>query len=327
MSLAGSPTPSAATPAVLAVLAAAIVLWPAAVSAQVSSATGMAAPTVAPAARPEPPAVRRPGDGTREGVAAPAPALTAPIHVVPAAVRGDAGTGPGAKAAVCAAPASLARIDAPLRRTGKRLAAGQPIKIVAIGSSSTAGAGATAPEFSYPTRLAVELRQRFPGQDITVVNRGVNGEEADQMIGRFEADVIAEHPDLVLWQVGTNSVLRDHPIAPAGLVIQRGLEQLKATGADVVIMDPQFAPKVIAKPDAEKMVDLLARAAKHANVHLFRRFAVMRHWRDADGIPFERFVSADDLHLNDWSYGCVAKVLAGSIAEAATRATAVARRP
>ena len=49
---------------------------------------------------------------------------------------------------------------------------------------------------------------------------------------------------------------------------------------------------------------------------MFRRFAVMRHWRQVARIPYEKFLSPDELHLNDWSYGCIAKLLAGAIAEA-----------
>ena len=89
-------------------------------------------------------------------------------------------------------------------------------------------------------------------------------------------------------------------------------------------MNPQYAPKVIAKHDAELMVDLIGRAAKEAHVDLFQRFAVMRYWRLTEGIPFETFVSPDELHMNDWSYGCVAKLLAGAIAEAAQRPTQTA---
>ena len=41
-------------------------------------------------------------------------------------------------------------------------------------------------------------------------------------------------------------------------------------------------------------------------------------------IPFEAFISEDELHMNDWSYGCLAKLLGGAIAEAATRSTLTA---
>ena len=92
--------------------------------------------------------------------------------------------------------------------------------------------------------------------------------------------------------------------------ILEGLRRMKASGADVVLIDPQFAPKVLAKKDADAMVDLLATTAKTQNVDLFRRFAVMRHWRQVARLPFEAFISPDELHMNDWSYGCLAKLLA-----------------
>jgi acyl-CoA thioesterase-1 len=224
----------------------------------------------------------------------------------------------------CAAPSDVTRLMNPLSRTAKRLAGGEAVKIVAVGSSSTAGAGASSDANTYPSRLAAELKLLFPHQSISVINRGVNGDEARGMLARFEKEVIAEHPDLVLWQVGTNSVLRDDPIAPAGTLIHDGLRRLKATGADVILIDPQFAPKVIAKTDADHMVDLIAHAAKSQHVDLFRRFAVMKHWRQVSRIPFEVFISGDDLHMNDWSYGCIAKLLANSIAEAASRSSLTA---
>jgi lysophospholipase L1-like esterase len=231
--------------------------------------------------------------------------------------------------APCGAPSELTRLDQPLTRTAVKLAGGEPLKIVAIGSSSTAGAGASSPAMSYPSRLAVELEQLFPGHPITVLNRGINGEEAREMLLRLDESVLSEKPDLVVWQVGTNAVLRDHPLAPAGSMIEDGLARIKQAGADVILMDPQFAPKVIAKPEVGGMVKLISKAAKFANANVFHRFAVMRHWRETAATPFETFISPDELHMNDWSYGCVAKLLAGSIAEAATRstltATAVAR--
>ncbi len=225
---------------------------------------------------------------------------------------------------VCTAPAELARFERPLLHTMRRLANGQPLTIVAIGSSSTAGAGASSPDATYPSRLAVELRARFPGRGITVLNRGVNGEETTNMMARFAADVIAAHPQLVLWQIGTNSVLRDHPLSPHSVQLHDGIEQLKAAGADVVLIDPQFAPAVLAKSETQGMLEQIALAAKQEDVDLFQRFAVMRNWHDAQHLSFDAFVSPDHLHMNDWSYACIAKLLGNAIAEAATRPVAAA---
>ncbi len=242
------------------------------------------------------------------------------------------GTQPAASAAVaaqsaaptCNAAPELARLTQPLQHVARRLAGGGPLVIVAIGSSSTYGAGASSPAASYPSRLAAELKQRFPSRDITVLNRGINGQESAQMIARFDTDVIAAHPDLVLWQVGTNSVMRDHSLKSHAALLHEGIAQLKDAGADVVLMDMQYVPQVLAKSETPGMEDQIAFAAKAENVDLFGRFALMRNWYEVQHIPFDTFVAPDQLHMNDWGYACVAKLLAGAITEAATRPVASA---
>ena len=229
--------------------------------------------------------------------------------------------------AACNVTAEQIRFDLPLARTARLIARGKPIKIVALGSSSTYGAGASTSAASYPSRLADELARHFPGHEFTILNRGVNGDDASDMLARLDSAVIAEKPDLVLWQVGTNSVLRDKAVLPHATLLHEGLARLTATGADIVLIDPQYAPRVISKPNCEGMVSLIATAAKAEHVGLFHRFELMRRWREVEQLPFETFVSTDGLHMNDWSYACLAKALGMAIAEAATRPTATAIGP
>jgi acyl-CoA thioesterase I len=246
-----------------------------------------------------------------------APLVNAPADAAPA----------GSGEVVCRVPANLTRLDHPLRRTAHRLAAGKPLVIVAIGSSSTAGARASSPAATYPSRLAVELQKLLPGHAITVLNRGVNGEEAADMMARFASGVIAAHPQLVLWQVGTNSVLHDNPLAPHAAELRQGIAQLKAIDADVVMIDPQYAPRVLAKSETPGMVDLIAQAARDEDVDLFHRFAIMRDWYENQHRSFDVFISRDGLHMNDWGYACWAKLLAGSIVDAASPPVASAAAP
>jgi hypothetical protein len=208
----------------------------------------------------------------------------------------------------CDAPLDLIRLANPLPHVAKKVTLGEPITIVAIGSSSTAGAGASSVASTYPSRLQVELHQHFPRLSITVLNRGVGGEEVPDMLARFDSAVIAAKP-----------VIRGHKVTDHGALIRSGIAKIRAAGADVVLIDPQFAPKVIAKPEAESMVALISTTAKREDVDLFRRFDVMRHWHDVDHLSFDIFVSPDGLHMNDWSYACMAKGLGSSIAEAAQR--------
>ena len=225
----------------------------------------------------------------------------------------------------CVAPAEAMNLEHAPEHFRVRIAKGLPLKIVAIGSSSTFGAGASSPLASYPSRLEAELKAKLPGLPVTVLNKGVNGEEATEMLARFVADVIEEAPDLVLWQVGSNSVLRDHP-TPATLIHQ-GIEQLKANGTDVILVNPQYAPRIIAKPGAEHAVDVITATARDEEVGLFDRFAVMRYWRDTEKLPFEQFVTTDGLHMNDWGYACVAKLLADAILDGTKLPPATAAVP
>jgi acyl-CoA thioesterase I len=256
-----------------------------------------------------------------------------PAQMLAATAAPAVSSGPSAAAAAadlhpaCKVIANQDRLDYRLVRVSHHLEADRSIKIVAIGSSSTAGAGASSPDATYPSRLEVELTRHFLWNDVTVLNRGANGEEASDMLARFDTSVVAEKPDLVIWQMGTNSLLRDRPFDPRATALHEGLARLKAIHADVVLIDPQFAPKVIAKPEADSMVAQIAATAKEQNVDLFRRFALMKRWHQTDHMPFDTFVSPDGVHMNDWSYACLAKWLGAAIEEAATRPTTTASRP
>src|SRR5262249_9586737 len=114
--------------------------------------------------------------------------------------------------AACTVVADQIRFDFPLPRTAQLLVSGVSIKIVAFGSSSTYGAGASTAAASYPRRLAEELVHLFPGHKFTVLNRGVSGEELSDMLARLHTAVIREKPDLELWPTGSHSMPDDKAV-------------------------------------------------------------------------------------------------------------------
>src|SRR5262245_35769592 len=85
-----------------------------------------------------------------------------------------------ARGAACTAPSEFAGLEHAPDNIRHRVARKLPIKIVAIGSSSTSGAGASSQAATYPSRLEAELKARLPGLPITVLNKGIGGEEAAQ---------------------------------------------------------------------------------------------------------------------------------------------------
>ena len=214
----------------------------------------------------------------------------------------------------CLPPKGGAKSMGSLPHVAAKLAAGQPVVIVAFGSSSTAGYGSTSPEFTYPNRLAAQLRRQYPGADITIVNRGQGGEDAPEMMKRLQKEVIDMHPDLVIWQVGTNAVLRDLDPAETAKMVEDGVARVQAAGADLVLVDPQYSPKVNERPEsAGKIVKLLGKVAELRHVGIFPRFEVMRDWHEKQALPMNSFVIADGLHMNDWGYACFAQLLGDDI--------------
>jgi acyl-CoA thioesterase-1 len=192
------------------------------------------------------------------------------------------------------------------------------IKIVAIGSSSTAGEGDVVP---YPARLELLLRAAFhdsqPGDE----------QEAPSELSRFEPDVIGEAPAPVIWQVGTNAVFRKEEFNFDDVAgsIATGLGWLASLPTDVVLMDLQYATALVV-PDEKKgfavdMVNRISVAAEKAGVNVFRRFALMQHWNLEDGIAMEDLIRRDDpnhLHMSDWATNCVTQALYEAIINAAS---------
>jgi lysophospholipase L1-like esterase len=214
----------------------------------------------------------------------------------------------------CLPPKGSAKSMGSLPHVARKLAAGEPVVIVAFGSSSTAGYGATSPEFSYPNRLAAQLHRQYPTADITVVNRGQGGEDAPEMMKRLQSAVLDMKPDLVIWQVGTNAVLRNLDPAETAKLVEEGVKRIQAAGADLVLVDPQYSPRVTERGEsASKMVQLLGKVAQFRHVGFFPRFEVMREWHEKQALPIDSFVIADGLHMNDWGYACFAQLLGDDI--------------
>ena len=214
----------------------------------------------------------------------------------------------------CSAPKGGVPAMGSLPRVASKLANGLPVVIVAFGSSSTQGWGSSSPDFAYPNRLLAQLKRQYPTADITVLNRGKGGDDAPEMMKRLQAAVLDASPDLVIWQLGTNAVLRGFDPAETEQQVEEGIARIQAAGSDVVLVDPQYSPRVNERPEnAGRMVNLLHRVARLRHVGIFPRFEVMRDWHETQELPVETFVIADGLHMNDWGYACFAQLLGDDI--------------
>lgn len=200
-----------------------------------------------------------------------------------------------------------------LPRTAARLKAGEPIKIVAVGSSSTVGLWVLAPAATYPEVMRRELLRLTSNATINVINSGRVGDTIQNNIARFERDVLAHRPHLVVWQLGTNDIVwGGRPDQQLKNRVIEGVGLLKAASTDVVLMDLQYAPMVLASDFHSTIESIIGDVAKQERVGLFSRFALMRASIEA-GVAPGALVSLDGLHNTVDGYDCIGRALARAI--------------
>lgn len=226
-------------------------------------------------------------------------------------------------------PPQIVDLKHPLENFRAALDGRGPVRVVAMGSSSTAGLRNVVP---YPARLELYLRKHYKDDDprpkirIDVLNRGQGGEEASLEVSRFKDDIFADSPSLVLWQVGTNAVFRQTEFNFNEVVakIAEGLTLLRDhPTVDVILIDPQYVTAMLYDDNAElseRMVSAIRSAAQQANVNLFQRWALMRHWHVYNSASLEQLLDPEDdlkLHQSNWSTMQVSLALTNSIIKAA----------
>jgi len=207
--------------------------------------------------------------------------------------------------------------DAALEANGGVLAIpksapGRPLDILAIGSSSTEGVGASSPKYAYPSALEEEL-ERDDGISADVRNAGVGGELAAKTLPRLLAALKSGWARLVIWQVGTNDALVGVDEASFRATVESGVAAARAAGVSLVLMDPQYINKSPNEPRYKRFVAIIHDIGARLRVPVVARYATMQKW----GVKTRTSLLANDgLHMNDLGYRCVAHAVAEAIEDA-----------
>src|SRR5260370_35669524 len=88
----------------------------------------------------------------------------------------------------CRASRALLDLGNPLEIARTAVADERQLRIVAMGSSSTQGYGTTNPQFAYPFQLKMRLEAGMPRVAIHVFNKGIGGQDAEEMTARMKSD-------------------------------------------------------------------------------------------------------------------------------------------
>jgi len=217
-------------------------------------------------------------------------------------------------AETCLAANGDITLGAPLPRVAALVKANKPVKIVAIGSSSTVGLWMNDPAKTYQGRMKSELERLIPGIQLDIISAGRNGDTIPGNVARFEQDVFAHQPDLVIWQLGGNDFTWGKTETALSDSIADAVRQLRASGADVIMMDQQYTPVILSTHYA-KMQGAIADVARGDNVALFPRFDML-HKAVTSGVSIFALSAFDGLHMSGDAYDCVGRALARAIVAA-----------
>ncbi len=192
------------------------------------------------------------------------------------------------------------------------------ITVVALGDSTTAGTPAFKSPIEAPpngegnqeSQFSYWLMKRHPGW--TVLNRGVNGERTDQIAARFDRDVVAARPAVVIILAGVNDVYQGRTVAYVTSQLRAMYDRAAAAGIPVVA--GSIVPYNTATEEQNaRMRDInkwiAAEAARDPRIE----FADTRAAAAAPGQPDKLAGSPDGLHPDAAGYRKMADVLEAAI--------------
>jgi hypothetical protein len=180
----------------------------------------------------------------------------------------------------CPMPQRFYTFEPPLTKTSKALATGSEVVIVAVGGSSTLGLAAGATALAWPARMGSVLTSRFSSARIKVVNRAVARQTAKQVLERLDRDILPLKPNLVIWETGTMEAVRGADVDGFRETVWAGIDELRAAGVEVVLMNMQFSRETDAIIHFQPYLIAMRQVADAHEVPLFRRRGIMRYWAE-----------------------------------------------
>jgi acyl-CoA thioesterase I len=199
--------------------------------------------------------------------------------------------------------------DAPLPNSSIALQQRKKLKILAIGASSAAvlgiGRGGGTP------LLERILERTVKGLDVEIINRGFSGELAEAAGERLKIEVALNHPDIVLWQVGTNDALAHVPVESFHLAVSNAVRWLKAHKIDVILVGLHYMRQLAKDEHYQAIRASLRKIASAENVLRVGRYEAMEVLTST--MQASGQLDPEDFGLTEAGYNCMAQYIARTI--------------
>lgn len=197
---------------------------------------------------------------------------------------------------------------AALRVVRKALREKRPIRVLAVGTSSSLGSGGPTSVSSYPLRLENDIEGLLRGIDVEMTSRSIAAEITVDATERLRLEIAEVKPDLLVWQVGTNDAMARVEKEDFAGPLRASLQWLAENHIDVVLIDPQYVERMANDAHYKMIVDTIAEVARAERVLLVRRYDAM-----ADLARQEEPEKANRFRLVDLGYRCMAEYAARAI--------------
>ena len=213
----------------------------------------------------------------------------------------------------CEVPAYLLTTESTLSKVADAVKNGRPLDILVIGSrSSTIPASETS---AYPARLQAMLKEKLPALTVNVAVELQAKKTAEDVATGLAKLLEGKKPVLVVWQTGTVDAMRSIDPDDFRSAVGDGVAALQNTGADVILMNPQYSPRTETMMAPEPYLDNMRVVAQQHDVPLFDRFAIMRQWNESG--EFDLFSAAHGIDLAKRVHDCLGRALSTFVIDAA----------
>jgi hypothetical protein len=220
----------------------------------------------------------------------------------------------------CPVPERFYTFEPTLTKTTKALAGGREVVIAVLGGASTVGFAAGGPSLAWPARMSSVLAGRFPSARIKVVNLAVARQTAKATAERLVRDVLPLKPTLVIWETGTMEAVRGIDVDEFRETVQAGINELRAAGTEVVLMNMQFSRETDAMIHFGPYLTAIRELAEANDVPLFRRRGIMRHWDESDLLDLRARDDAKRRQVAAKLYDCIGRAMADFVARGVSAA-------
>jgi hypothetical protein len=218
----------------------------------------------------------------------------------------------------CPTPPEFALHDLDLPATRAAVRA-KRLVIMTMGGNASAGIAAEGQQYTYPSRLAARLQKQLPGVDVSVISRSTLRQSASASVRHLDEDMKQTGAQLVIWGVG--GIEAGVGVDPDRLAeeVGRGVIKIRAAGADVILMDLQYAPSLALVVNLSAYRETVLRVADDLDVPMLDRYGLMQEWSEDGTLDFDVTEAPKRVHVARQLFDCLAAALAGGIVPAVLR--------